>query len=127
MLPLNCWGESDTDQNKNTIYQNARATTVKNITVARKTFSRAMLCRIDHRHFIVNVCMHVYMCVRTYVHNCIIVSPYVCTYVRTYARTHARTHTRTYVCMYVCMHACMYMYVSIYVCMFVFNSKRESL
>ena len=41
MLPLNCWGESDTDQNKNTIYQNARATTVKNITVARKTFSRA--------------------------------------------------------------------------------------
>ena len=33
--------ELDTDQNKNTIYQNARATTVKNITVARKTFSRA--------------------------------------------------------------------------------------
>ena len=41
MFATQLLGESDTDQNKNTIYQNARATTVKNITVARKTFSRA--------------------------------------------------------------------------------------
>ena len=74
--------------------------------------------------------MHVCMCVRTYVHNCIIVSPYVCTYVRTYVRTHACTYAHTYVrmhvCMYVCMHVCMHLYM--YVCLFlivnvkVFNS-----
>ena len=41
MLPTQLLGESDMDQNQNTIYQNARVTTVKNIIVARETFSRA--------------------------------------------------------------------------------------
>ena len=75
--------------------------------------------------------MHVCMCVRTYVHNCIIVSPYaICMYIRTYVRTHActcaHTYVRMHVCMYACMHVCMYLYM--YVCLFlivnvkVFNS-----